>query len=61
VIPHGTECRTERHPDPDSETDIIYAHPHGDTESEADADTKRHSLSCCFCVRHDGKRAPLGA
>jgi hypothetical protein len=44
LVPDETECRSERHPDPDSETDIIYGQPHGDTESEADADTNRNSL-----------------
>jgi hypothetical protein len=48
LVPHETECRSERHPDPDSETDIIDGHPHGDTESEADAGAKRNSLSRCF-------------
>lgn len=48
LIPHETECRSERHPDPDSEPDIIYGHPHGDAESEADANTKRNSLPRCF-------------
>jgi hypothetical protein len=48
LVPHETECRSERHPDPDSETDIIQGHPHGDTEREADADTKCTALSRCF-------------
>ena len=48
MIPRETECRSERHSDPDSETDIIYGHPYGDTESKPDADTKRNSLSRCF-------------
>jgi hypothetical protein len=44
LVPDETECRAERHPDPDSETDIIYGHSHGDTDSKADADPKRNSL-----------------
>ena len=60
MIPYETECRSECHPDADSEADVIYGYTHGDTESEADADTKRNSLPCCFGLRHDGKRVPSG-
>ncbi len=48
LIPHEAECGSEGHPDPDSETDIIYGHTHNDTKSEADTNTKRNSLPRCF-------------
>lgn len=48
LIPHETECRSERHADPDPQADVIYRHPNANTECETDANTKCNSFPRCF-------------